>query len=269
MSTSPLAGRASDHDVLCTTSTGDHDLPGILESSDDVDDPLLCRLDVTDADRSHELDVLLDDLRGTRGHVGEDLGLQIRTRSLEGQAQLVVVDFLQHGLDALVVDKHDVLEDEHQATNILGEIGMLGLDAVHDRSLGLPVAEVEDLRDGGGPPHPVHRMHQHVREPAFQPAFDLADHHRVGLFHVGDPLNDLDLLFLGQTHQDLRRLVVREVRDDQGDGLRMFILDEGQQVLALGLLEEGKGRLLRATSDVLEHLSAVFGSRESRRSVFA
>ena len=92
---------------------------------------------------------------GTGGHVGEDLGLEVGTCRLEGQAQFVVVDFLQHGLDALVVDEHDVLEDEHQATNLLGEIRVIRFHAFHDRSFGLSITEVQDLSDGGGSTHSI------------------------------------------------------------------------------------------------------------------
>ena len=86
-----------------------------------------------------------------------------------------------------------------------------------------------------------------------RPSLDLLDDLRVGLLHVGDALDDLDLLLHGQPGQDLRRLVVRQVAHDQRDGLRVLILDERQQVLALGLLQEAERRLLHLRLDLLQH----------------
>jgi hypothetical protein len=54
-----------DHDILASAASGDHDISGILETPDDVDDPLLSSLHIAEADWSHEFHVLLDDLCGT------------------------------------------------------------------------------------------------------------------------------------------------------------------------------------------------------------
>jgi hypothetical protein len=74
--------------------------------------------------------------------------------------------------------------------------------------------------------------------PALEPLLHLPDHLGVGLLHVRDPLDDLELLGERQPDQDLRRLVVREVAQDQRDRLRVLVLDERQQVLALRPLQE-------------------------------
>ena len=98
----------SDDDVLSATTSRDDDVTGVLETPDDVDDPLLRRFDVAEPDRSHELHVLLDDLGGTRRHVRVDLLLEILTGGLERETEFVVVDFLENRLDPLVVDEIDV-----------------------------------------------------------------------------------------------------------------------------------------------------------------
>jgi hypothetical protein len=56
------------------------------------------------------------------------------------RGEFVVVDFLEHRLDALVVDQHDVLEDEHQATDLLDQVRVVGLQALEDALLRRAVA---------------------------------------------------------------------------------------------------------------------------------
>ena len=63
-----------------------------------------------------------------------------------------------------------------------------------------------------------------------QPALDFLDHLGVRLLHVGDALDDLDLLLARQADEDFRCLLRRKVRQDQRDRLRMLVLDERQQV---------------------------------------
>ena len=89
-----------------------------------------------------------DELRGALGHVLEDLVLELLAGRLEGQRQLLVVDFLEHRLNALVVDQQDVLEDEHEPANLLDQIRVLGLQAFHDPLFRRAVGEVEHLGDG-------------------------------------------------------------------------------------------------------------------------
>ncbi len=83
-----------------------------------------------------------------------------------------------------------------------------------------------------------------------QPALDFLDNLGVCLFHVGHALDHLDLLLAGQSHEDLAGLLRRKVGEDQRDGLRMLILDERQQVLAFGPLQECK----RRRGNLLGHL---------------
>ena len=85
---------------------------------------------------------------GAFGHILENLVLKVLGGGLEGEGEVVVVDFLEHGLDALVVDHHDVLEDEHEAANLFDEVGVFGLEALHDGLFGGAVGEVEHLGDG-------------------------------------------------------------------------------------------------------------------------
>ena len=57
---------------------------------------------------------------------------------------------------------------------------------------------------------------------------------------------------LGQAGDDVGRLRRRQVREDQGDRLRMLVDDEGQQVLAVDLLQEAERQGLDRLADVVE-----------------
>ena len=49
---------------------------------------------------------------------------------LSASAKLLVVDFLEHGLNPLVVDQQNVFEDEHEPANLLDQVRVLGLQAL-------------------------------------------------------------------------------------------------------------------------------------------
>ena len=80
------------------------------------------------------------------------------------------------------------------------------------------------------------------------------DHLGVGLLHIGHPLDDLDLLLAGQTDEDFRGLVIRQVAENQGNRLRMLVLNERQQVVAFGFLKERERRALDLMGNLLNDL---------------
>ena len=91
----------------------------------------------------------------------------------------------------------------------------------------------------------------HVGETTLQRALDFANHFRIGLLHVGDTAHHFDLLRGRKTNEHFARLVMRQVTHDQRDGLRMLFLNEGEQVLALRLLQKRKRRLLNLRLNLL------------------
>jgi hypothetical protein len=72
--------------------------------------------------------------------------------------------------------------------------------------------------------------------------------------------------WLGRPTRISRRLLRRQVREDQRDRLRVLVLDERQQVFALGLLQERERRGLHLLRDLLDHaLGVVFGEGFSQQ----
>ena len=86
----------------------------------------------------------------------------------------------------------------------------------------------------------------------FEPLLDLVDDLRAGLAHGGDAADDRQLPLGRQAADDVGRLRRRHVGEDQGDGLRMLVDDERQQVLAVDLLQEAERQGLDRLADVVQ-----------------
>ena len=82
-----------------------------------------------------------------------------------GEGELVVLDFLEDGLDALVVDRLDVLEHEHEPADLLDEVRILGLEPFQDRLLRRTIREVQNLRHRRHRTRPRRRAAQPDRSP--------------------------------------------------------------------------------------------------------
>ena len=132
------------------------------------------------------------------------LSLSSCAGGLEGQGQLLVVDFLEHRLNALVVDQQDVLEDEHEPANLLDQIGVLGFQAFHDSLFRGAVGEVENLGDGVDAAGFFEGLADDVGEAMLQAALDFLDDFGIGLLHVGDALDDFDLLLARAGRREFR-----------------------------------------------------------------
>ena len=63
----------------------------------------------------------------------------------QGEAEVLRVDLLQHELDAAVVELDDVLEDEEQHPDLLGQLGVALGERVEHVALGGAVGVVEDV----------------------------------------------------------------------------------------------------------------------------
>ena len=130
---------------------------------------------------------------------------------------------------------------------------------MHDRSLGRAVDEIENLRHGFNTANLLAGSADHVGKPAFQRKFDFANDLGVGLLHVGNTAHHLDLLCRRKANENLARLVMRQMTHDQRDCLRMLFLNEGEQVLALRLLQKRERRALNLGLNLLDDLLGGLG----------
>ena len=120
------------------------------------------------------------------------------------------------------------------------------------------IDDVEDFR---------HRFHaagvfellaHHARHPAFQPFFHFVDDFRIGLPHRGDAAHHGQLPLAGQTGDDARGLRRRQIGDDERDGLRMFVDDERQQILAIDFLQKSERQGFNLLANIIERVGGVF-----------
>src|SRR5690606_38024092 len=113
----------SEYDLI--RCSADDDLPTLLQRADRLDDRGLRLLDVAQAHRAEELHLFLERRGRALGHHGPDSRLHLVARGLERERELARVDRLEHPLQRPVVEAHDVLEDEHEALDLLAELGIL------------------------------------------------------------------------------------------------------------------------------------------------
>ena len=116
---------------------------------------------------------------------------QLGRGALESQHQGFGLHFLEHGLDALVVDLVEIVEGEHVVHDLLGQVGIGLADVVERRGLDAGAHQVDDFAAVLAPPSEVFFM----RLAAGQ---DLA-HHLVEVLER----RGLDAVQRGDADQDL------------------------------------------------------------------
>jgi hypothetical protein len=119
----------NDH-FLLAAAAGDDDLAGVFEAADDVDDLLLAPS--TSLTRTGPMYCMSSAMSCA---ARSDMFLKIFCLSsslavLSASDSSSLSTFLEHRLDALVVDEQDVLEDEHEPADLLDEVRVLGLEAL-------------------------------------------------------------------------------------------------------------------------------------------
>ena len=135
--------------------------------------------------------------------------------------------------------------------------GVLGFEAFHDALFRAAVGKIEHLGHGVDAAGLFEGLADDVAEAVLQAAFDFLDYLWVRLLHVGDALHDLHLLSRGQADEDFTGFSRIQVGEDQGDRLRVFVLDKGQQIFGFGLLQERERRGGDLLGHLLDHLGRV------------
>src|SRR5262249_45078813 len=115
------SGTNSDDGIV--GSAAQVDLLLLSEPPRDRDDVRLRFLDVLETDRPHGAEVVLEDLDGARRHVAEYLVLHHLARGLEAEQQVLARQLLQERLHAAVVEAAQVLERQHEVTDVLRQLG--------------------------------------------------------------------------------------------------------------------------------------------------
>ena len=119
------------------------------------------------------------------------------------------------------------------------------------------------LRICGDEPHATRLFEllvEHRLHPPLEAALDVFDDFGIRLFHVGDAADHLDLLVGRQPRENFGRHVGRQMRHDEGNRLRMFLDDEGENVLGPHLVQEAERHRVDRVADVLQDFARPLGA---------
>src|SRR5215211_841286 len=108
--------------VLRARAARDCQRAGVLELADDRDDTALRLLDDRAALRRLDLELLEEHLRAALRHVLHDLLLDVVGDAAEREREVLLVGLLEDQLNPAVVDLDDVVEDEQQGADLLGQL---------------------------------------------------------------------------------------------------------------------------------------------------
>src|SRR5215207_11573221 len=137
--------RTPSRDELIVLSTGQREDALLLERADDADDLGLGLLDGPGTHRAEQLDLPVEVLGGALGEVPDHLVADVGPDTLERGGQVVGLHLAEHLLQGPVVDRDDVLEDEHLRPDQLGQLGVDVVQPLEDRALGGARRAVDDL----------------------------------------------------------------------------------------------------------------------------
>ena len=87
----------------------------------------------------------------------------------------------------------DVLEDEHQAPDLFDQFRVFLSQVFQQIAFGGAIGHVQDFGDACHPARILELLAHHADHARFQPLFDLSDHFRIGLSHLGDALDHRQL----------------------------------------------------------------------------
>ena len=145
---------------------------------------------------------------------------------LEGHRPLRVVDVFQERLKFLAAKGVEVVEDEHQPADLFHELGVFPRQVFQQAPLRGAVDDVEHVGHIGHAARLLELLADDARHAVLQAALDVLNNLRAGLTHRRHAADYHELALGRQTLDDLRRLLGMEVREDQGDRLRMLVHDE-------------------------------------------
>ena len=117
-----------------------------------------------------------------------------------------------------------------QAAQHVGHFGILVVDLPQHVPGDRTACQVEDIGHHEGAAHAAAGAH-HIPHGGLQRLADLFENGSRDISHGGDPVRHISLCVLGQQRQDPRGLSGVQLREDQGNGLRVFVGDERRDLI--------------------------------------
>ena len=122
-----------------------------------------------------------------------------------------------------------------------------------------PVDAVQNLHDRLNAARMRVVLRHRGRQFLFEHFFDLVDHIRRRAVHQRDALGDVGLFFLRQRRQDGGCLLRLQIGQDQRDRLRIFVLDEVQDLRGIRFPRKVKRTHLQRRRQAIQHLDSPLG----------
>ncbi len=197
-------------------------------------------------------------------HVLVDAREQFFVRDLERERQILAVDFLEDALDRAIVEIDDVFEDEEQVLDFLRELGIAFGQAVENVLLGFAIDEAHHVRQrlNAAGLREVRAAHE---QPASEQFVELFQNFRCGLLQNRDAHRDFGLQVRRQRGKHRAGLFGGHVHENQRDRLRMFVLNELQQLRRFGLLDEFERiAVLERREEPVRHVVGLAGAEAER-----
>ena len=181
-------------------------------------------VDVAQPHRTHGAHIVDQHLGGAGRHVGqEELAHRLRG-ALERDRELVFLDVAHQRLRRARIELDQIVEREHQRLDALGALAIVLFQRGEEAGFGLPVEIVEDLGHhlmGVAPPRLREVRHEFGTQRGFDPLQDLLLHR----LHAQHAVDDVQRQLLGQDREHPRGVIRSDLREHDGHGLRIFVLE--------------------------------------------
>ena len=115
-------------------------------------------------------------------------------------------DILQQCLDVAVAQFGNVFEDEHQSSNVFGQLWIFATQRFHDGPFDRTFDHVEDLSDAFDTTRVAVLLVDHVAEAKFQSTFQFGNRCRAGAANRCDAPDDFQLFHGIQPREHFRRI---------------------------------------------------------------
>ena len=150
------------------------------------------------------------------------------------------LDVLQNRLDVFISELVDVFKDEHQPPDLFDQFGIFLRQVFQQRLLGRPITDVKDLGDARNASRRRKRLADDGFHAFLKPRLNLLENLWACLAHARNSRDHRNLAFGRKSCNHLCSVGGSEMGQDQRNRLRMFVVDEGQQVLRIDLLQKSK-----------------------------
>ena len=169
------------------------------------------------------------------------------------------VEAAEDQLHVAAFQLHDVVEGDHLGADLHGEVRIEQVQAVQHGTFRAGVGPVDDFQQRLDAAHHLGRL---LRDGRAAAQFEGVGHNPDGLGRAGahgrDAQGDVGPQRAGQPGHHGRGLARAQVRQDQGDGLRQFAVDQGQDLDRFNVFEELEGLAGHVDREPVEQPGGLF-----------